>query len=197
MLPQVSQTGQKSRVYRASDRVPVLKEMADPVIAGCLGLVVVAAAIGLFFAGDLFPGDENPEATVLQTGGGLVLAIGVYFTAVNIRLARAAKHAEHIATVLGLLDTDREDVRVGAVKLLEAVGTEAPDVPGDIASRRAAVARHASIIAVLEEVAAAGRSPSASAAALAITRLGVTPGDEATVPLQTKDPRIGPPPSVE
>lgn len=163
-------TGQKTRVYGAFDRVPVLREMADPVIAGCLAVVVLAVAVALVFAPDILPRDDNPEASIVQVGGGLVLVVGVYFTAVNIRLSRAANHSEHIATVLALLDTDREDVRLGAVKLLQAVGTESPDTPGDSASRAAARARQASIIGTLEVV-AQGQSPAAEAARQALAQL--------------------------
>jgi hypothetical protein len=131
-------------MFDFAGRIPVARETADPwVFLAMIGLVAATAA-GLVFAHDVFPGDDNARGYVIQLAAGMLVILGAYFTAVNIREARAQQAFDRLCRAIEQLGSDSEPVRVGAVRLLESIALEKLELPtgsaGDaLAARQKAI----------------------------------------------------------
>jgi hypothetical protein len=139
----------KQQIFSLFDALPVLREMGDPVIAGMLSMFAALVAIALVFATKLFPGDEDAHGHVLQVATGVVLLLGFYFAAINLRTARAQHYSDRLLRVFDQVNSSSPAIRLGAIRLLEGMAVEEPEAPMDAASRLAADARRRAIRQVL------------------------------------------------
>lgn len=161
----------KSKLFYISTRIPLIRETADPWIFLVLTALVVAAAFGIFCPETVFPGDEDARTHVIQVAAGMLLILGAYFTAVNIREARAQQSFDRLCKVIDQLGSDSETVRVGAIRLLESIALEKLDLPGGSAGQ----VRRARQKAILDALASVSEelagSPSAKLARDVLTDL--------------------------
>jgi hypothetical protein len=114
----------KSRAFKFFDHVPVVRDTGDPEYAGIFFLFVCAVAGALLIFGQ----SSNAYTDILQTAGGALVVMGVYLTTVSLRTSRSEQYAGRLMTAIGQLDSQSEAVRLGTIRLLEAILVEAPDV---------------------------------------------------------------------
>lgn len=154
----------KARIFTLSTRVPLVRETADPWIFLVLLALVVVATAGVILAGDVFPGDKDARTHVIQVATGLLVILGAYFTAVNIREVRAQRSFEQLCAVIDQLGSQSESVRVGAIRLLQSLAHEELDLPGGALGRVVETRR----LAILDALAVvAGEHPATPCADLA------------------------------
>ena len=156
--------GPRDLLFALSNRIPLVREATDPMMFLVLATLVVATGFAVFFAEDVFPGDEDARSHVLQLAGGLLIVLGGYFTSVSLREIRAQQAFDRLCRVIEQLGSDSEAVRVGAIKLLEGLTLEKLELPSGTAGA-AARTRQEVIREALEAVAreADGLPPSALA----------------------------------
>jgi hypothetical protein len=142
----------KARLFSLSTRIPLAKETADPWIFLVLVALVVVATVGVVFPEDVFPGDEDARSHVIQVAAGFLVILGAYFTAVNIREARAQHAFDRLCKVIEQLGSESEAVRIGAIRLLESIALEKLDLPGG-STGRVMRARNDAIVEALGSVA--------------------------------------------
>jgi hypothetical protein len=142
--------GPKERLFAICDRIPLVKEAADPIVATVLGLLAVLAVVGVSIPGEIFPHDSAARSHILQVAGGLVLLFGAYYVSINLRELRAQQYLERLAKNIELLGSPSQVVRIGAIRLLQSVALERPALPADSTTARAARARRQAIREVLE-----------------------------------------------
>lgn len=144
---------EKGRIFAFFDRMPVVRQSGDPVIAGVLLLFIALVVLALVLAKVFFPGDDRARTYVIQLAAGLLALFVFYFAAINLRTSRAQHYADRLSRAIDQLGSSSDVVRVGAIRLLEGLALEAPEIPGDDASRLAARAYRLAISDVLGEVA--------------------------------------------
>jgi Arc/MetJ-type ribon-helix-helix transcriptional regulator len=88
----------------------------------------VCAAVGALFA---FGQSSSAYTRILQTAGGALVVLGVYLTSVNLRISRSEQYAGRLTTAIGQLDSQSEAVRLGTIRLLQAMLREAPHVTAE------------------------------------------------------------------
>jgi hypothetical protein len=115
---------EKSRAFKFFDRVPVVRDTGDPEYAGILLLFVCSVGVALLILG----GGSDAYTHVLQTAGGVLVVLGLYLTGVNLRTARSEQYAGRLMTAIAQLASESEAVRIGTIRLLEAMLIEAPNV---------------------------------------------------------------------
>jgi len=158
-------------MFDLTGKLPIVGETADPWIFLVLMTLVAVAALGVAFPDDVFPGDDDARAHVIQVAAGLLVILGAYFTAVNIREARAHQAFDRLCRVIEQLGNGNEAVRVGAVKLLESIALEKLDLPSGSAGEAMRARRNAireALRAVAEESA---ERPSSELARQALQKL--------------------------
>jgi hypothetical protein len=148
-----SQRVDKRRIFAIFDRVPVVRQTGDPVIAGVLMLFALAVIVALALAEDIFPGDDRARTYVVQIAGGFLALFVFYFASINLRTSRAQHYADRVSKAIEQVGSTSDVVRIGAVRLLEGLALEEPEIPGDDASRLAARAYRRAIADVLAEIA--------------------------------------------
>ncbi len=150
----------KARLFDFAGRIPVARETADPWIFLVLIGLVAATVVALVFAREVFPDDDDARGHVIQLATGMLVILGAYFTAVNIREVRAQQTFDRLCRVIEQLGSDSEPVRVGAIRLLESIALEKLDLPAGSAGS-ALEARHVAVREALASVAAErGERPS-------------------------------------
>jgi hypothetical protein len=159
----------KARLFDLSTRVPLVRETADPWIFLVLTALVAVTTLAVIFPEDVFSGDRDARGHVLQVAAGLLVILGAYFTAVNIREARAQQAFDRLCKVIEQLGSSSEAVRVGAVKLLESIALEKLDLPSGN-SGEVMLARHGAIREALACVAQESTELSSSALARQVLR---------------------------
>lgn len=108
--------------FKFFTQVPVIRDTGDPEYAGILLLFAGTVVAGLVLMG------THDYTHVLQTAGGALVLLGLYFTGVNLRSARAEQYAARLISAIAHLASDSEAVRVATIRLLEAMLLEAPNV---------------------------------------------------------------------
>jgi len=146
----------KSRLFESSTRLPLVGETADPWIFLVLAALVAASVLGIAFPHAIFPGDRDARGHVIQAAAGCLVILGAYFTAVNIREARAHQAAERLGRTIDQLGSGDEAVRVAAVKLLQSMALERLDLPSQSAgeamdARNGAIREALTVVAEGEE----------------------------------------------
>jgi hypothetical protein len=149
----------KSRAFKFFERVPVVRDTGEPQYAGIFFLFVCAVLGALIVLGH----STGSYSRVLQTAGGALVVLGVYLTIVGLRASRAEQYASRLMTAIGQLSSESEAVRLGTIRLLEALLVEAPELTGHDLAR---VARYK--LAVIETLDAISRTDNANEAALAL-----------------------------
>ncbi len=109
--------------------MPLVGDTADPWIFLVLTALVAVATFGVLFPEDVFPGDDDARAHVIQVAAGLLVILGAYFTAVNIREVRAQQAFDRLCKVIEQLGNGSEAVRLGSIRLLESIALEKLDLP--------------------------------------------------------------------
>jgi hypothetical protein len=160
----VSREGPKARLFSVTERTPLARETADPWIFLLLTGLVVVAGLAVAFPGEVFPEDEDARSHVIQLAAGMLVILGAWFTAVNIREVRAHQAFERLQKVIEQLGDGDEAVRIGAIRLLQSIALEKLDLPGG-STGQALVARRKAVGDALAAVAAEdGGRPSAALA---------------------------------
>jgi hypothetical protein len=120
-----------------------------PVPLALIGLVtfVVITILSVRYAGDLFPDDREARGHVLQIAAGVLVTLGVYFTALGLTFNRWQKRVELLGEAIDRLVANNEAVRIGAVWTLEHLAYDSPRSRGQ-AFRTLSV--HRAISAALE-----------------------------------------------
>lgn len=144
--------GLKAQLWSVTDRIPLVKETADPVVATALGLLVVVAIVGISIPSTIFPHDRTARSHVLQLAGGLLVVFGVYYTALTIRDRRSHEYLERVATLIAQLASPSPAVQIGTIRLLQNAALEKPALPRDSISAEASVARRDAILDALGEL---------------------------------------------
>jgi hypothetical protein len=139
----------KERAERVIYSLPLIADVADPVMALVLGGLVVLGGIGVAEAHSIFPGDKEAPTHALQSVGSLVVVLLAYFTANTLAFTRSHHRAELIARALDQLGSHEEAVRVGAVCLLHGMSL---DVPNCLAEIHTVEAQREAIRCSLEEL---------------------------------------------
>ena len=174
----------KHALFGVFDRIPVVKEMADPIVAGVLGVLVLLTIAGVALPGQVFPHDHEARSHVMQIAAGLVVVFGAYYAAVNIREVRGQKYLERLSNVIDQVGSSQPAVRLGGIRLLQSIALERPLLPSDSMTTTAAVARKQAIREVLRSVSEEGDTDVAQLAALVLKELTaggelvVTPADQ-------------------
>jgi hypothetical protein len=163
--------GPKERLFGLSDRIPLVKEAADPIVAAVLGLLVVLAIVGISIPGEIFPHDNAARSHILQLAGGLILVLGAYYTSVNLRELRAHQYLDRLAKNIELLGAPNQAVRMGSIRLLQGIALERPALPVDSTTAGAASARRHAIREALETVSEADDARTAQLAATVLAEL--------------------------
>ncbi len=114
----------KKSAFKFFYHVPVMRDTADPEYAGIYFLFMCAVAAALLAFGQ----SSNAYTHILQTAGGALVVLGVYLTSVNLRISRSEQYAGRLITAIGQLDSQSEAVRLGTIRLLQAILVEAPHV---------------------------------------------------------------------
>jgi hypothetical protein len=167
----VQERGLKARLFQVvSTRIPLVRETADPWIFLALVGLVLVTTVALIFPDTVFSGDEDPRTHVIQVAAGLLVILGAYFTAVNIREVRAHQSFERLNLAIGQLESDSQAVRIGAIRLLESVALEKLDLPTSSAGE-VSLARRRAIREALEALTLESQGPSVVVAREVLTRL--------------------------
>jgi hypothetical protein len=80
---------EKPRSLRFFARLPITRDAGDPEYAGVLLLFALIVGGGLLFLG----GTSDAYGHVLQTAGGALVLLGLYFTGINLRWTRYEQYA--------------------------------------------------------------------------------------------------------
>lgn len=134
-------------MFEASKRIPVVGETVDPWIFLLLLGLAGSTTVGVMFAGEVFPNEPEKDARshVIQLAAGLIVLLGAYFTAVNIREARAQQAFDRLSKVIDQLASESDAVRMGAIRLLEGLAMERLDLPSGSYGHTARLARQNAI----------------------------------------------------
>jgi hypothetical protein len=116
----------KDRLERVPECVPLIKDAGDPVVAGLLLALLLAAIVCLIEANDIFPSDHEARTHVIQAVGGIVVLLGAYFTANRLAFQRSQQRAEILSKLLDQIGSDNRAIRIGAIRLIERVVLELP-----------------------------------------------------------------------
>jgi hypothetical protein len=144
--------GPKERLFQWVNGLPVIGEVADPIVASVLGMLVVVTMVAIAIPGSVFPHDHDARTHVLQIAGGLLVVLGVYYTSIALRDRRAHEYLERFATAIGQLDSGCKATRLGAVRLIQGVALEKPVLPSDSTTAGALAARRKAIWDVLDQL---------------------------------------------
>lgn len=161
--------GPKTRAFSLFDRIPIVGEFADPIIATVLLAIMAVTAGALLLSSQIFPHDHEARSHVIQIAGGLVLILGLYYASVTVRELRAQQYLERLSTLISQLASTNEAVRAGTLRLLQSAALERPTLPSDSTTEGAAQARRRAIWEAVTLVSKEGDSD-ASALAAAICR---------------------------
>jgi len=118
----------KAKLFEASTFLPFVGETADPWIFLVLSALVAVTVAGVALPHVVFPRDRDARSHVIQVAGGLLVVLGAYFTAVNIREVRAQQAFERLCKVIEQLGDPSEHVRIGSVRLRESIALEDLDL---------------------------------------------------------------------
>jgi hypothetical protein len=144
----------KDAIEEPFRRVPVIKDAADPVVAGVLWLVVILTVAGVALAGTvIFPHDKDARSHIIQLAGGMIVILGAYFTARRLVAGQTQQYVERLGATLALLDSDHEATRIGAIKLLQGMAVEGAGLPRNSGGIESAGAWQAAIQQALKAVA--------------------------------------------
>lgn|SRR5271170_5140865 len=163
-MPQMP--GSKTRVFSVFDRIPIVSEFADPIVATVLLAIIAVTAGALLLSSQIFPHDSEARSHVIQIAGGLVLILGLYYASVTVRELRAQQYLERLSTLIGQLSSTNEAVRVGTLRLLQSAALERPTLPSDSTTEGAAQARSRAIWEAITQVSRENDSDAAVLAAL-------------------------------
>lgn len=163
--------GPKERLFGLCDRIPFIKETADPVVATVLALLLLLAIVGISIPGQIFPHDNAARSHVMQMAGGLVVVFGAYYATVNLREVRAQRYLDRLSTVIEQVGSPSEPVRLGSIRLLQSAALEKPALPSDSMTAGAVAARQKAIREVLDAISGEGDTPAARLAARVITEM--------------------------
>jgi hypothetical protein len=158
--------GSKARVFSVFDRIPIVSEFADPIVATVLLAIIAVTAGALLLSSQIFPHDSEARSHVIQIAGGLVLILGLYYASVTVRELRAQQYLERLSTLIGQLSSTNEAVRVGTLRLLQSAALERPTLPSDSTTEGAAQARSRAIWDTITQVSRENDSDAAVLAAL-------------------------------
>lgn len=161
----------KQRLFGVPGRLPFVGETADPWIFTVLATLAVTAGLATAFAGEVFPHDKDARGHVIQLAAGLLVLLGAYFTAVNIRETRAHQAFERLHKVLEQLGSPSEPVRLGAISLLESIAVERLDLPSGSATEEVTAARNHAVVTALQAVAAEEEGAPGESARATLRRL--------------------------
>ena len=114
----------KRSAFKFCYHIPVMRDTADPEYAG-IYFLFICAVVGALIA---FGHGSSAYTHILQTAGGVGSSFGVYLTSVNLRISRSEQYAGRLMTAIGQLNSQSEAVRLGTIRLLEAILAEAPHV---------------------------------------------------------------------
>jgi hypothetical protein len=114
----------KSRAFAFLRHVPVIRDTADPEYVGIF-LLFMCVVVGALIA---FGQSSSAYTKVLQTAGGVLVVLGVYFTVVNLRTSRVEQYVGRLIAAIGQLGSESKAVRLATIRLLEALVLEEPDV---------------------------------------------------------------------
>jgi hypothetical protein len=156
--------GLKERIWGLTDRIPVIRETADPVVATVLLGLVGLTIVGICVPHTVFPHDASARTHVLQLAGGLLFVFGAYYTGLTIRDRRAHEYLERLAKLIEQLDSKDPAVRIGTIRLLQGMAFEKPALPRDSTTAAASTARLNAILDTLTEIA---NGPDSSVSSLA------------------------------
>ena len=78
--------------------------------------------------------EASIRATILQTIGGLVVLVGLCFTARSVYLARETHLTDRLTKAVDQLGHDKPEVRVGGIYALQRLATNSPIDRGIIAN---------------------------------------------------------------
>jgi hypothetical protein len=137
--------GPKNVLFSISNRIPLLREAADPVIATVLWTLLIATAGAVALPGEIFPHDHDARTHVLQIAGGLLLVLGAYATSIALRDRRATEYLTRLADAIGKLDSSTLPARAGTIRLVQSLALERPTLPSDSTTEGALSARRAAI----------------------------------------------------
>jgi hypothetical protein len=146
----------KHRLFNQLNRVPIVGETADPVVGSALIALTVLTIIGVALPGKLFPHDPDARTHVLQLAGGLLVVIGVYWAAVNLRETRARQYFERLSAAIDQVGSESLAVQVGGIWLLKSLVLETPALPSDSSTKGAVEARNRAVFDVLTVVSESG-----------------------------------------
>jgi hypothetical protein len=114
----------KRSAFKFFDHIPIMRDTADPEYAGIYFLFMCAVAGALIVFGQ----SNSAYTHILQTAGGALVVLGVYLTSANLRISRSEQYAGRLMTAIGQLNSQSEAVRLGTIRLLEAILVEVPHV---------------------------------------------------------------------
>ena len=137
--------GPKDKLFDFVNRLPLLGEMADPIVASVLLVLVSVTIFGLASPHAVFPHDHTPRSHILQAAGGLLVVFAAYYSAIALRDRRAHEYLDRLAKALSDLASDSVATRVGAIRLLQSLALERPVLPPDSTTIGALRARKAAI----------------------------------------------------
>ncbi len=146
------QTGLKESIWGLTDRIPIVRETADPVMTTVLGLVIGLTIVGVCTPHTFFPHDRNARTEVLQLAGGLLVVLGAYYTVLGITHRRAHEYLERLSKLIEQLGSPSQAVRLGTIRLLQSTAHEQPRFPRDSNTAQASAARQAAILDALAEL---------------------------------------------
>jgi hypothetical protein len=144
--------GPKNWLFSRSNRIPLVREAADPVVATVLLLLLIATAYGIARPHDIFPHDHDARGHVLQVAGGLLVVLGAYATSIALRDRRAHEYLTRLGDAIGKLDPAVPPATAGAIRLLQGLALERPALPADSTTPAAVAARRAAIWDALEMI---------------------------------------------
>ena len=142
----------KRSAFKFSYRIPVMRDTADPEYAAIYGLFVCVVVGALIVFGQ----SSSTYTHILQTAGGVLVVLGVYLTSVNLRISRSEQYAGRLMTALGQLNSQSEAVRLGTIRLLEAMLVEVPFVTAEDRERVARYKR--AVIEALDAISSQGET---------------------------------------
>jgi hypothetical protein len=142
----------KGRLFAFCDRLPLIGETADPVIAAMLVGIGLLTLIAVAIPSAIFPGDKDARSHVIQVAAGVVLILGAYFAPVSIRELRSQQYSDRLGRIFDQLASSNEVTRIGAIRLLHAVAIEQRALPADAGTKAATIARRRAIWDVLSVI---------------------------------------------
>ena len=186
-MPQIP--GSKTRIFSIVDRIPIVREFADPIIAAVLLAIITVTASALLLSSQIFPHDSEARSHIIQIAGGLVLILGLYYASVTVRELRAQQYLERLSTLIGQLSSTNEAVRVGTLRLLQSAALERPTLPSDSTTEGATQARSWAIWEAITQVSREDDSGAAVLAALICRELAAQgfPQPEASSTIGIRD----------